>query len=311
MEFRQLRYFVRVVELGSMGRAAQDLGIVTSALSQQLSRLEGELSTRLLQRLATGVRATDAGMAFYRQAQLALRHADEAVQAARQARLSGHVSVGMAPSTSAVLALPFITAMRERYPDIGLHLVESLSGDLASMLSSRQLDLAVLFEIGAPRRWSMLPLVDERLFLIGLRSMPELQAYSPGSRVHIAQLGEVPLVLPSGLHGLRAVVDAAFARVRCEPRIVMEVDGLAVLMDAVRAGIGATIQPGAAIARLPKDAVAGIKIADRVARRVNLLASLSDDELAPAGLAARIVLRDVAGALIENDLWPGATLHEE
>jgi LysR family tcuABC transcriptional regulator len=189
--------------------------------------------------------------------------------------------------------------------------VESLSGDLASMLSSRQLDLAVLFETGAPRRWSVLPLVDERLFLIGLSSMPELQPDLPGSRVHIAQLGEVPLVLPSGLHGLRAVVDAAFARVRCEPRIVMEVDGLAVLMDAVRAGIGATIQPGAAIARLPKDAVAGIRIADRVARRVNLLASLSDDELAPAGLAARVVLRDVAGALIENDLWPGATLHEE
>jgi LysR family tcuABC transcriptional regulator len=311
MELRQLRYFVRVVELGSMGRAAQDLGIVTSALSQQLSRLEGELSTRLLQRLPTGVRATDAGMAFYRQAQLALRHADEAVQAARQARLSGHVSVGMAPSTSAVLALPFMTAMRERYPDIGLHLVESLSGDLATMLSSRQLDLAVLFETGAPRRWSTLPLVEERLFLIGLTSMPALQAYLPGSRLRIAQLGEVPLVLPSGSHGLRAVVDAAFSRVRCEPRIVMEVDGLAVLMDAVRAGIGATIQPGAAIARLPKDAVAAIRIADRMARRVNSLASLSDEELAPAGLAARVVLRDVAGALIEHDLWPGATLHEE
>ena len=61
MELRQLRYFVRVVKLGSMGRAAPDLGVVTSALSQQFSRLEGELSTRLLQRIATGVRATDAG----------------------------------------------------------------------------------------------------------------------------------------------------------------------------------------------------------------------------------------------------------
>ena len=47
MELRQLRYFVRVVELGSMGRAASDLGVVTSALSQQISRLEGELCTRL------------------------------------------------------------------------------------------------------------------------------------------------------------------------------------------------------------------------------------------------------------------------
>ena len=72
MELRQLRYFVRVVELGSMGRAAQEMGVVTSALSQQISRLEGELATRLLQRDARGARATDAGMAFYQQAQLAL-----------------------------------------------------------------------------------------------------------------------------------------------------------------------------------------------------------------------------------------------
>src|SRR6478736_6170880 len=98
MELRQLRYFVRVVEAGSIGRAAMSIGMVTSALSQQISRLEGELSTRLLQRSASGVVPTDAGLAFFRQAQLALRHADEASRAAQQARLSGSVSVGLAPT---------------------------------------------------------------------------------------------------------------------------------------------------------------------------------------------------------------------
>ncbi|MEK9803432.1 MAG: LysR family transcriptional regulator, partial [Curvibacter sp.] len=46
MELRQIRYFVRVVELGSMSRAALELDMVQSALSQQISRLESELSTR-------------------------------------------------------------------------------------------------------------------------------------------------------------------------------------------------------------------------------------------------------------------------
>ena len=54
-----------------------------------------------------------------------------------------------------------------------------------------------------------------------------------------------------------------FARLQIQPRIVLEVDGLAVLMDAVRAGIGATVQPGAATARLPQDAVARIELSDR------------------------------------------------
>ena len=310
VELRQLRYFVRVVELGSMGRAAKALGVGTSALSQQVSRLESELSTRLLNRSAAGVRATDAGVAFYKQAQLSLRHADDAVRAAQQARLSGHVNVGMAPSTSTVLALPFITTMRERYPDIRVRLVESLSGGLSGMLNARQLDLAVLFETDSALRWSVVPLLDERLFVIGLRDMRELQAVQRSRSVRLARLTNVPLVLPSSSHGLRAIVDAAFARVRCKPRIVMEIDGLAVLMDAVRAGIGATIQPGAAIARSPRDAVASIAIADREARRVNMLASLSEDELSPAALAARVVLREVAARLVDEGRWPGATLHE-
>ena len=64
----------------------------------------------------------------------------------------------------------------------------------------------------------------------------------------------------------------------------MEIDGLAVLMDAVRAGIGATIQPGAAIARLPKDALTRIEIDDRNARRFNMLASVSDNGCQPVWL---------------------------
>ncbi|SFB28713.1 LysR substrate binding domain-containing protein [Collimonas sp. OK607] len=149
MELRQLRYFIRVVELGSMGRAAVDLGVVTSALSQQISRLEGELSTRLLQRTTTGVVPTDAGLAFWHQAQLALRHVDEAARAAQHARMSGHVSVGFAPSTASVLALTFMSGLRARYPDIRLHLVESLSGNLATMLNARQLDLATCAVAGS------------------------------------------------------------------------------------------------------------------------------------------------------------------
>eukprot|EP01036_Dinobryon_divergens_P017735 gene17735-24108_t len=84
MELRQLRYFVRVVELGSMSRAALDLDLVQSALSQQISRLEGELSTRLLQRSPRGVTPTEAGVAFFREAQLTLRHANQAMRAAQQ-----------------------------------------------------------------------------------------------------------------------------------------------------------------------------------------------------------------------------------
>lgn len=65
MELRQLRYYVRIIETGSMGRAALDLNIGVSALSQQMARLENELAIRLLQRTSRGVMPTSAGLAFY------------------------------------------------------------------------------------------------------------------------------------------------------------------------------------------------------------------------------------------------------
>ncbi|MBO9651803.1 MAG: LysR family transcriptional regulator [Variovorax sp.] len=307
MELRQLRYFVKVCELRSMGRAALELGLATSALSQQISRLEGELSTRLLNRSSTGVTPTDAGLAFLQQAHLTLRHADEAVRAAKQARLAGHVSIGLPPTTASVLGVPLMQAMAERYPDVRLHLVEALSGHLAAMLNARQLDLAVQFQTDTARRWSVLPLLDEKLFVIGRTDLPGL----PGGRqVRLAQLGALPLIMPSASHGLRSTLEAAFARARVVPRVVAEIDGLGLLMDAVRAGHGATIQPGAASARVADEGLAQVRIADAQVGRRNVLASLSDDELSPAALATRVVMVDVARTLVREGRWTGATLHE-
>ena len=308
MELRQLRYFAKVCELRSMGRAALELGVVTSALSQQISRLEGELATRLLNRSASGVTPTDAGLAFLQQAQLTLRHADEAVRAAQQARLSGHVSVGLAPTTAALLGLPLMRAMRERYPDVRLHLVEALSGHLATLLNARQLDIAMVFGADTGRRWSVLPLLDEKLYVI---AAPGLAGAPISDKTRLARLGALPLILPSASHGLRATLMAAFARARVVPQVVAEIDGLALLMDAVRAGIGATIQPGAALARLGDAGLRHVQIADAHVGRRNLLASLSDDELSPAALAARVVLTDVVRSMVREGRWAGATLHED
>ncbi|MDH1520900.1 MULTISPECIES: LysR family transcriptional regulator [Achromobacter] len=307
MELRQLRYFVRVVEAGSIGRAAMSIGMVTSALSQQISRLEGELSTRLLQRSASGVVPTDAGLAFFRQAQLALRHADDAVQAAQQARLAGHVSVGLPSTTAAVLGAPFLKAMNERYPDIRLHLVEALSGHLTDMLNGRLLDLAIVFHAESARRWSVMPLLDEPLFLFARPDMPGVPF---GDTTRLEAIADLPLVLPSGRHGLRALVNNAFQQLGRTPRVVAEVDGLSLLMDVVRQGGAATIQPSSATARIAPGQLQMARIDDAHLFRSNLLASLSDEELSPAALAARLVMADVSRTLAREGKWAVVTLHE-
>lgn len=315
MELRQLRYFVKVVEAGSISRAALDLDLVQSALSQQITRLESELSTRLLQRTPQGVTPTEAGVAFFREAQLTLRHAEQAVRSAQQSRLTGTVSVGLAPTTAAVLGLPLMRAMRERYPDVRLHMVESLSGHLSAMLNARQLDLAVLFDlpaggsqsVQAARRWSVMPLIEEDIFLISAR-----HTLKPGvpTALRMAQLKDKALILPTGPHGLRSTLDAAFVRAKLKPTVALEVDSLAMLMDAVRAGMGATLQPWASVAR-HADVLQTLHMAhitDHQLKRSNWLCGLSEDELSPAALAARVVLADCVRNLVSSGAWQGAAL---
>ncbi|EOY6615224.1 tricarballylate utilization LysR family transcriptional regulator TcuR [Salmonella enterica subsp. enterica serovar Kentucky] len=306
MELRQLRYFVRIIETGSMGSAAQDLDIGVSALSQQMSRLENELAIRLLQRTSRGVTPTNAGLAFYSQAQLALRHADDAILAAREARLSGHVSVGMAPSTASILGIPFIHAMQENYADVRLHVVESLSGNLERMINTRQIDLAVVFQKDKILRWSARPILEEQLFLIGSHA---LLAALPDNPITPEQLAGIPLIMPSQGHGLRGRLDAVCQEHALNVEIVAEIDGLELLMRAVRDGLGATLQPGAAISHLDNDALRVIGVHNPVLSRPNFLVSLSDDELTPAGLAARVVLTKVMRQLVDAGEWPGATLY--
>ncbi len=304
MELRQLRYFIRSVELGSISQAALDLGVAQSAVSLQIQRLEGELSARLLQRLPGGIAPTDAGLAFLSHARLALRHADEAMDAARLARLSGLVRVGLAPTTARVLGLPLLSAMRERYPDIRVHLMEGMSGHLGEMLNARELDVAILFDGTQARRWQVTPLLDERLFYV--RARESTAGALPDS---LAALGDYPLVVPTQRHGLRRTIDLACQQLGVSPVIAAEVDSLHVLMEMVCAGGVASLQPWSALHRqsAAADRLCWVQMADEAMNRRNLLCSLSDDELGPAGIAARNTLRTVVGRLVTDGAWRGVT----
>ena len=307
MELRQLRYFVRVVELGSMSRAAMELNMVQSALSQQISRLESELSTRLLQRSSKGTVPTEAGLAFFHEAQLTLRHAEQAIHAAQQARLSGAVSIGLSPTIASVLGLPFMQALRQRYPEVRLHMVSALSGHLTSLLNARQLDLAILFDAQGARRWSVQPLLEEKLYLIQSKRRPVCPHTATTT---MAQMGGVPLILPSGSHGLRNAIVTAFAHAGLPLNMALEIDGLPLLMEAVMAGMGATVQPWSAVKlhHATQGEFLWSEIVDGQVRRPAMLCGLSEDELSPAALAARVVLRDCAEHLVTSGAWAGATL---
>jgi LysR family tcuABC transcriptional regulator len=103
---------------------------------------------------------------------------------------------------------------------------------------------------------------------------------------------------------------ASFTSAGFQSQMAMEIDSLPLLMEAVGAGMGATVQPWSAVG-MYRDAAERFQwsqITDEQVRRKAALCSLSDDELSPAALAARVVLMDCARQLVKSREWVGARL---
>src|SRR5262245_41417102 len=99
MDTRRLKSFLKIVDTGSLTRAAAALNIAQPALSQQLQSLEAHFRQKLLIRSQQGVKPTEAGRVLYRHAQAILKQFDQAETDVKRSStsLSGHVSVGLAP----------------------------------------------------------------------------------------------------------------------------------------------------------------------------------------------------------------------
>ncbi len=247
MNFTRLRYFAKVVDVGSMTQAADLLNIAQPALSQQIATLEAEVRQQLLFRTKRGVSPTEAGKTLYRHAQVILRQCEQARtdMAAESAGVSGPVSVGLAPGTAAAtLALPLIRAIRTLHPGIILYLNENYGTTLSELIMSGRMDLAVLYGNRAIHGLSFTPLMEEELFLVG----PAASA----DPIPVAELEGIELFLPRPYNIVRKLVDENFTRAGVSFRVVAEVESAATLKAVIADGLGLTILP-ASMAREAAD----------------------------------------------------------
>ncbi|MCS0658909.1 LysR family transcriptional regulator [Massilia terrae] len=308
MELRQLRYFVAIMDHGSLSRAALVLHVAQPALTQQLRQLEEELGAQLLHRSAQGVSATDAGRLFYQHALAILKQVADARAAVAQStgRPSGSVTLGLPHSISGALALPLLTAARARYPEITLQLTEEISGNLIEQLKSGRLNLAVLFDDGQPGQFAATPLVEEDLMFI-CRSGSALAP--AGAAVSLRDALASHLILPAQQQGVRPQIEQVARAAGLSLENIIEINSIAILRSALLADIGATLLP---LAPLLADVQAGTLRAwpvhsPQVARKVTLCASKNIPLTNAAGAIGRLV-REVTEELCAAGNWPGARL---
>jgi len=293
VNLRRLKYFVKIVDVGSVTLASDVLHIAQPALSQQIATLEGEFNQQLLVRTAKGVVPTDAGKIVYKHAQLILKQVEQArLEVSNSSQtLTGKVSVGLAPGTAATeLALPLLRTVRSRHPDVLLHLNENFGTTLADLIADGRMDMAVVYGTKSIAGLSFFPLLHEELVLVG----PAAESLI-GSEVSLQEAAAMDLLMLRPHNVIRKVIDEAFLQAQSLPKVVAELESTPTLIDAVANGLGSAILPVSAARLVGKACNAQLRrISDPISRIPLALCTSDQLTMSPAALAVKGILLKLA-----------------
>ena len=244
MDLRQIESFVRVAELGSFTRAAGVLRIAQPALSRQVRALEVELRQPLFERNGRGVVLTEGGKRLLAHGRGLLQQVERARQDLESLRgtPSGTLAIGLPPSIGRTLTAPLVEAYRERFPNATLSVVEGLSSYVTEWLVQGRIDCGVVYNAQPGAAIELLPVVDERLFLVS-RADATRRPRTAG----LAEVAQCDLVIPSRPHALRMRLETALAAAGLKPRIGLEIDSVPAILDLVTRHPLAAVLTGNAI----------------------------------------------------------------
>ena len=291
MDLKQLNCFVRVAELGSFTRAAQALDMTQPQLSRQVRALELRLRQPLLRRHGRGAEPTAGGQRLLEHARAILHQiarAEEDMLHQLDAIPGGQVALGLPPSVARVLAVPMMRAFGQAMPQGRLSISEGLSHALAQEVTQGRLDLAALYAPRAQPALLLEPLAEEELLLVGARPRG-LAEDPPPAPITLAALAHTPLVVPRLPNAVRACVESALAAQRLRPRIALEIDGVAAMLDLVADGAGHAVLSRHAVLRSPRPwAYTMQRIGDQGLR---IALSVASSASHPGSAAQRATLR--------------------
>lgn len=256
MNLTQLRYFVRVAEMGSFSKAAIELGVAQPALSRQVRLLETDLRVTLLQRTGRGVLLTESGKRLFEHAvgilQLVARAREDLGENRDEA--TGRIVVGLPPSMGRMLTLPLVDQFKATMPKARLAIVEGLSAHIVEWISTGRVDLGLIHNPEANPAIETLPVLDEPLCLVAAAKGARGEAQRKSAPLPFAELAKVPLVVPEHTHAIRKLLETQAALAGLKLNIAYEVSSVQAILELVRHGHGHAVLARSAVlaAGLPK-----------------------------------------------------------
>lgn len=244
METRHLRYFLAVVDAGSVTKAADVLDVAQPALSQALTRMETDLGVKLLSRTRRGAELTAAGLAIVDDIRSSVAKIDTASRRAREigAQRAGRLTVGFATSSLFGVLPRAIAALRKTTPGIELALREMSNDEQVVALENGDIDLGLLrtpVSIAGKMREKLIS--RERM----IAAIPASFPLEIDGKVSLRELaGEGLVWFPHDhLASTRAGILSAFRQAGCPIEISQDANRILTALACVAAGCGISLLP--------------------------------------------------------------------
>jgi len=145
MELRQLNHLLAVADKGTIGKAAESLGISQPALTKSIRSLENALQVKLLERRPRGVFPTTYGLAVIdraRSVRLHLQGLASELQALREGA-AGIIRIGMAQGVASRLMPRATMRVLAKNPDIRISATTGVVDRLVALLKAGEIEFAV------------------------------------------------------------------------------------------------------------------------------------------------------------------------
>jgi LysR family nitrogen assimilation transcriptional regulator len=304
MNLTQLRYFVRVAEMGSFSKAAIELDVAQPALSRQVRLLETDLRVTLLQRTGRGVLLTEAGKRLFEHAvgilQLVARAREDL--SANRDEATGRIVVGLPPSMGRMLTLPLVDQFKAAMPKARLAIVEGLSAHIVEWISTGRVDLGLIHNPDANPAIETVHVLDEPLCLVsavrsGARGEASARKQPP---LPFAELVKLPLVVPEQTHAIRRLLETQAALAGLKLNIAYEVSSVQAIIELVRHGHGHAVLSPSAVAASGLGASLRVRpLADAVLRSTLCMAISAHKPATPLLRQASGLLRELVLASVE------------
>lgn len=280
MHLHQLRYFIAVVETGSVTKAAEHCLISQPSISQQLTKLEDSIGKKLFSRIKGKLVLTEHGQVLYEQARVILRNVEDAKHRVNEvdSTSGGSLAIGILPTLAPFMLPNILLALSEKFPEAIVTVREEISEAIVDAAARGEIDILIEVLPFDETHLNVEPLFSDEFYVAVHQDNP----LANFKEIPLNALDDMPFILLEDIHCLSRQIKQYCFNENFMPKVLFQTSQLATVKQLIEIKYGISILPSIAIDKGSGSCIRYIKLQGNIPAREVVIATAKDRYFSPA-----------------------------